>query len=163
MDIETSTSGAENTAKSLSNPPTLSSNQNKIDVPAPFDTSSTANNKVLTTPAVRKIAKENKLDLSKIKPTGPKGRITKEDVLLYLQNGPSPRSQESTLPKASISAESSPATVSDQRVPIRGVQRLMVKSMNAANQVHIYYFIFHTGYLQNTGAAFDLLRRDRIR
>jgi len=42
--------------------------------------------KILTTPAVRRLARENDLDLSLVTASGPKGRITKEDVLLYLQN-----------------------------------------------------------------------------
>eukprot|EP01035_Chromulina_nebulosa_P026955 gene26955-35365_t len=39
---------------------------------------------ILTTPAVRKIAKENHIDLSAIQGTGPNNRILKEDLLNYL-------------------------------------------------------------------------------
>ena len=42
------------------------------------------NNKALTTPAVRKIAKENNVDLTKVPPTGRDGRVLKEDILAYL-------------------------------------------------------------------------------
>ena len=43
--------------------------------------------RVRSSPLVRKIAKENKLDLSKVPGTGSAGRITKEDILGYLAKG----------------------------------------------------------------------------
>ena len=46
----------------------------------------TQNDKVLTTPAVRKLAREHDLDLSMISGTGKNGRILKEDVHLYLKS-----------------------------------------------------------------------------
>jgi len=39
---------------------------------------------ILATPAARRLAREHGIDLSKIKGTGPKGRITQEDVLQYI-------------------------------------------------------------------------------
>src|ERR1700678_2949943 len=43
--------------------------------------------RVRSSPLVRKIAKENNLDLSKVPGTGSAGRITKEDILGYLAKG----------------------------------------------------------------------------
>jgi len=105
------------------------------------------------TPAVRKIAKENRIDLSRVTGSGPRGRILKEDVLKLTGGGHS-----SSSPAPSISAAhgttSSPSTTysrpssnppleplpEDVRVPIRGIQRLMVKSMTAALEVqHLTY------------------------
>lgn len=42
---------------------------------------------LLTSPAVRRLARELDVDLQKIKGTGDKGRITKEDIKKYLQRG----------------------------------------------------------------------------
>ena len=41
--------------------------------------------KVIATPAVRRIAAENNIDLSLIKGTGNNGRILKEDVLNHIE------------------------------------------------------------------------------
>jgi 2-oxoglutarate dehydrogenase E2 component (dihydrolipoamide succinyltransferase) len=43
---------------------------------------------VRSSPLVRKIAKENNVDLSKVKGTGSAGRITKEDILAYIAGKP---------------------------------------------------------------------------
>lgn len=110
------------------------------DTPATSSTSSAAPthgdiSKVLTTPAVRKIAKDNKIDLTLVKATGPKGRIIKEDVLNYIKNGNSNPSCPAAKTTSSTTS-SAPSNVDEVTViPIRGVQRLMVKSMNAANAV----------------------------
>ena len=44
-------------------------------------------------PAVRKLVEENNLNPSDIKATGPKGNLTKEDVLNHLENGGAKASQ----------------------------------------------------------------------
>jgi pyruvate dehydrogenase E2 component (dihydrolipoamide acetyltransferase) len=46
---------------------------------------------IRTSPLVRRLARENNLDLSQIRGTGLEGRITKEDVLNYLAQRPSNR------------------------------------------------------------------------
>lgn len=45
------------------------------------------NSLILATPAVRRVARENKVDLSLVKGTGKGDRITKEDVLNYVASG----------------------------------------------------------------------------
>lgn len=109
--------------------------------------------KVLTTPAVRKIAKENQIDLATVHGSGPKGRILKEDILRVLNVVPHPVNQLSrehvkdekarkfvanNLPSNDsqlIEDVGTKQTDNWKKVPIRGVQRLMVKTMNAANEV----------------------------
>jgi pyruvate/2-oxoglutarate dehydrogenase complex dihydrolipoamide acyltransferase (E2) component len=41
--------------------------------------------KVLSTPAVRHLAKKNNIDLSIVKATGKGGRVTKEDLINFLE------------------------------------------------------------------------------
>lgn len=113
--------------------------------------------KSLATPAVRKIAKERGLDLSRLVGSGPKGRVLKEDVLRVNGGAPFSRPSHSTFqtaPKQSVSSPtfdqptySQPTKIEeavhinipnhgvDTKVPIRGIQRIMVASMNAACEV----------------------------
>lgn len=59
-----------------------------------------AGERLRSSPLVRKIAKENNVDLNKVPGTGSAGRITKEDILGYIAKGGSP------------AAKPAPATVS---------------------------------------------------
>ena len=56
----------------------------------------TAEGVTFATPAVRRVAKENNVDLKLVKGTGKGGRITKEDVLNYVHNGSTSSSTAST-------------------------------------------------------------------
>lgn len=147
VDIETNSSPSE---KSVTNPKQskdgglATGNHAKANhadhVPV---TINNGNGKVFATPAVRKLAKENKIDLAVVTGTGPKHRVTKEDVLLFIQRGgkaASPVSVSEVRNEAKHLSATNVSNIEDQRVPIRGVQRLMVKSMNAAAQVqHLTY------------------------
>ncbi|KAF0972022.1 hypothetical protein FDP41_009718 [Naegleria fowleri] len=97
--------------------------------------------KVLTTPAVRRLARENNIDLTKVRPTGRNGRVLKEDVLSYLQD-PSAQSKviekQPTTPAVSAtpSVTATATTVAqERREPVRGLMRTMIKTMNAATKV----------------------------
>ncbi|MCS5595520.1 MAG: 2-oxo acid dehydrogenase subunit E2 [Porticoccaceae bacterium] len=76
------------------------------------------NAKVLTTPAVRKLARQNDLDLSKIAGSGKQGRVLKEDVLRYLDK-----------PLAPI-VPTLITVVQDRREPIVGVRKIMARHMS---------------------------------
>jgi 2-oxoisovalerate dehydrogenase E2 component (dihydrolipoyl transacylase) len=76
---------------------------------------------VFATPAVRRICKENNIDLSAVVGSGPNGRVLKEDVLAFLEGG----SSASHIAPVTSLAE-------DTEVPIRGMMRTMIKTMTAA-------------------------------
>lgn len=146
MDIQTA-GGAPNQVEkqsTASKTPAVENSPKAAQTVAPVSTPS-ASQRAQATPAVRKIAKEYKINLALVKPTGPKGRVTKEDVLLYVQQANKTRVPVEMPPHVTESTSSRPATTAaaaaqDQVVPIRGVQRLMVKSMTAARQVqHLTY------------------------
>jgi len=105
--------------------------------------SSSSIDKVLTTPAVRKLAKENSIDLSLVVPSGPGGRILKADVLAYLQGQPSdsprdepPVSKEPT----TLAPQPVQRRTEEKRERIQGIRRIMVKSMQASLSIpHFTY------------------------
>lgn len=117
--------------------------------------------KVLTTPAIRKLATEFSFDLSSIVGTGPKGRVLKSDVLTALKDrGLMPTHEETktidesnspSLPAATTETLSRDVVITsieqavlpltnDTAMEIRGYNRLMVQSMTASLQIpHMVY------------------------
>ncbi|GIY50226.1 lipoamide acyltransferase component of branched-chain alpha-keto acid dehydrogenase complex, mitochondrial [Caerostris darwini] len=105
--------------------------------------------KVLTTPAVRKLAAENNIKLSEIVGTGKDGRILKEDVYAYLEKINLQKSEVSTLLKESptakefskrITIDASLPVGKDRTEPIKGYKKAMVKTMTKALSVPCFTF-----------------------
>jgi len=111
---------------------------------------------VLTTPAVRRIAKEHGIDLRRVRGTGRDGRVLKEDMLAFIEGGgqlPKQAPPQFVVPSnldgvppppppTLLSAEAGSrkfaeptAAGQNREVEIRGLQRAMVKTMTAANQI----------------------------
>ena len=94
--------------------------------------------KVLTSPAVRKLAKENGVDLSSLQGSGPRGRILKADLMTKLV-APQERSNPSKR-EGGVVGTLQPRLEGDTVVPIRGLNRLMVKTMTESLQIpHMIY------------------------
>jgi 2-oxoglutarate dehydrogenase E2 component (dihydrolipoamide succinyltransferase) len=71
-----------------------------------------------STPLVRKMAAEHNLDLSAIPGTGLAGRVTKNDILGYLENGPAPAVEAPRAPTApAAAAPSAPAPAAPAHAP----------------------------------------------
>jgi pyruvate/2-oxoglutarate dehydrogenase complex dihydrolipoamide acyltransferase (E2) component len=104
-------------------------------------TSSTTLNKVLTTPAVRKLGKEYNINLHAVAGTGPKGRVLKADVLKILHDIRQVSVNDEIQPLASTRRETPRVPLGeDETVPIRGYNRLMCKTMTASLQIpHMCY------------------------
>ncbi|MDR3774227.1 MAG: 2-oxo acid dehydrogenase subunit E2, partial [Terracidiphilus sp.] len=90
-----------------------------------------------SSPLVRRIAKENSLDLNQISGTGSNGRITKEDVLRHLsQHGPG-----SARPEISTA----PPPLTGDLVPMTRMRAIiaerMVESVRTSPHVHTVYKI----------------------
>ncbi|XP_063849467.1 lipoamide acyltransferase component of branched-chain alpha-keto acid dehydrogenase complex, mitochondrial-like [Scylla paramamosain] len=117
--------------------------------------------KVLTTPAVRRMAAEHKIDLNDVQGSGRDGRIMKEDLLQYLEKktqkaspGPSPTPTPAPAPPSSRPpstplpptppprlAPSLPVVLGqDKTEAIKGFRKAMVRTMTQANQIpHFCY------------------------
>jgi 2-oxoglutarate dehydrogenase E2 component (dihydrolipoamide succinyltransferase) len=89
-----------------------------------------------TSPLVRRIAKDNNLDLSQITGTGSEGRITKEDVMRHL----SQHGSGSGAPKEQLAA---PQVLPLEPQPLTKMRAIiaqrMVESMQISPHVHIVY------------------------
>ena len=87
----------------------------------------------LLSPAVRRLAAEKQLDLAKVQGSGPGGRITKGDLLLYLEQAPAGL-PESCVPPPEVEAEGGPAEVRKALSPIRKriAERLLEARRNTA-------------------------------
>jgi pyruvate dehydrogenase E2 component (dihydrolipoamide acetyltransferase) len=91
-------------AKASAPPATSASTSNAAAAPDATTGSATASHgeRLRSSPLVRKMAKEHQLDLRQVPGTGSSGRITKDDVLQYIDKGGAA--------KASAVAASAPAT-----------------------------------------------------
>jgi pyruvate dehydrogenase E2 component (dihydrolipoamide acetyltransferase) len=80
--------------------------------PEPAATAASAEPAGPLSPLVRKMARENNLDLGKVKGTGAGGRITKQDVEAHMAQGPAPAA-----PAASAPAAPAPAAAAQTAPP----------------------------------------------
>jgi len=109
---------------------------------------------VLATPSVRKFAREQKVDISKVNGTGKGGKITREDVEAFLKGGSAPAAAATpaaaaseapkatkTEAKATSAAASGNVSLEEERVPYKGIRKAianaMVKSAYTAPHVTI--------------------------
>jgi pyruvate dehydrogenase E2 component (dihydrolipoamide acetyltransferase) len=71
-----------------------------------------------SSPLVRKIAKENDVDLSQIEGSGVSGRVTKDDILGYIERGPAaPQPSPQAAPEAPSAPEAAKAAPPKQPAP----------------------------------------------
>ncbi|KAJ1547476.1 hypothetical protein HK096_002726 [Nowakowskiella sp. JEL0078] len=97
---------------------------------------------ILTTPSVRRLAKENSVDLSKIKATGKNGRISKEDILSFISTSKiSSQEQSSVDTKPKSTSNTKIETIQDNKiVPLTGLQRAMFKQMTKSLSIPHFGF-----------------------
>ena len=109
--------------------------------PAPSHASDTAPDSVRNvaprlSPAVRRLAREHSVDLSRIQGTGMGGRITRDDVLRFLESPPAPAitPPPAVTPPAPITAPAPEIAAAadsddDERMPISPVRRMIADAM----------------------------------
>jgi pyruvate dehydrogenase E2 component (dihydrolipoamide acetyltransferase) len=116
--------------------------------PAPTTaTSATASERVRSSPLVRKIAKDNNVDLSQVPGTGASGRITKTDIVSHLEQGPKPVTAVSAAPAASpaptAAKPAAPQPQPGELVPMTKMRSIiaqrMVESKRTSPHVHTVF------------------------
>lgn len=91
--------------------------------------------KPLATPATRKLARDLTVDLRKVPPSGPGGRVTKGDVLAY--NRPAePRSPQAPRSPAHHAAADSAGEI---RTPFVGMRRRISENMSLSKQTAAHF------------------------
>ena len=92
---------------------------------------------VRSSPLVRKLAREHNVDLSRIHGTGAGGRITKQDVLDYVEHPPA------GAPAAAAAPAPAPVAIPGELVPMSQMRRIiaqrMVESRRTSAHVHCLF------------------------
>jgi pyruvate dehydrogenase E2 component (dihydrolipoamide acetyltransferase) len=126
-------------------PPVATPQVANTPAPVVFNNSQTAANDSFTTPIVRKLAKEQGVDLSQIKGTGVNGRVRKDDVLNVAKSNGAPNTQSpspvATTPppvantSAPVAQESVLGKVEQTSRLRRVIAERMVKSLHISAQL----------------------------
>ena len=98
---------------------------------------------------VRKIARENNVDLSQVEGSGLGGRITKQDITAFLEKGtaaPAPAAAAPAKPAAPVAAQAArptPAAIPGDTVPLTNMRRIiaqrMIESRRTSAHVHCMF------------------------
>ncbi|KAI9295197.1 hypothetical protein K502DRAFT_316055 [Neoconidiobolus thromboides FSU 785] len=96
-----------------------------------------SNQTTFATPAVRRIARENKVNLSQVLPTGKGNRILKEDILAFI-NGKQTQVEQKVPESKVLPINLTPVSNEEQIVPLSLVQKAMFKTMT--NSLSIPHF-----------------------
>ena len=123
----TSETSVQVTAPSQTAPSAKSESANYAD--GDYEPPVEISGRVLASPAVRRIARERNIDLTKVNATGKKGRVLKGDVLAFTS---APDKQPNKATTTEVAVRTAP-TVGGTRVEkVKGIQAAMAKQMQAS-------------------------------
>jgi pyruvate dehydrogenase E2 component (dihydrolipoamide acetyltransferase) len=117
-----------------------------------------------SSPLVRKIARENNVDLSQVTGSGLGGRITKQDIMAFLEKpeAASTASASSAAASAKPSAPPAPAAIPAESVPMSKMRQIiaqrMIESRRTSAHVHAMFEVDITKIVQlrnKTKSAFE--------
>jgi pyruvate dehydrogenase E2 component (dihydrolipoamide acetyltransferase) len=98
--------------------------------------------RVLATPATRRLARQLGVELGRVPPTGPHGRITTADVQSYQSNGDAaaqvegPGAAPAHAPAPPIAI---PHSGDEERIPLRGIRRRIAESMARSKRTAAHF------------------------
>ena len=120
----------------------------KTETPAPLPTASAPVNEedsdVRSSPLVRKLAREHNVDLAKLSGTGAGGRVTKQDILDFIdQRNAAPAAAPIAAPASRQSATPAPAAIPGDLVPMSQMRKIiaqrMIESRRTSAHVHCMF------------------------
>jgi len=118
-----------------------------------------------SSPLVRKIAREHDVDLSQVSGTGLGGRITKQDILSFLERQETPA--PASVPPAAVSPAA--ATIPGDLVPMTQMRKIiaqrMIESRRTSAHVHAMFEVDMTRIVQlrnKTKTAFEQRHATRL-
>jgi pyruvate dehydrogenase E2 component (dihydrolipoamide acetyltransferase) len=111
---------------------------------------------VRSSPLVRKLARENNVDLSQVSGTGLGGRITKQDIMAFIEKGSASTSRTAPIPEAPATStpvpqapssapvpRSAPAAIPGDLVPMSQMRKIiaqrMIESRRTSAHVHCMF------------------------
>jgi len=89
--------------------------------------------RVLATPATRRLARQLGVEIGKVPPTGPHGRVTTEDVRGFRSNGAPPATRPAPAPIAIARGGE------EERIPLRGMRKRIAESMARSKQTAAHF------------------------
>ncbi|MCZ6773065.1 MAG: dihydrolipoamide acetyltransferase family protein, partial [Proteobacteria bacterium] len=121
------TDGVDSDAGASSKPPAKSEPVVAAPAPQPEDTS--VNKRVISSPAVRRRARDAGVDLSVVLGTGPGGRILRQDFDNYVAAAPTPQ------PAATAGASPAPRPATGTKeIKVIGLRRIIAERMSASKR-----------------------------
>jgi pyruvate dehydrogenase E2 component (dihydrolipoamide acetyltransferase) len=121
-----------------------------VSIPEPEPVAATEAEHVRSSPLVRKIARENNVNLNAVRGTGAGGRVTKEDILAYLEKGPAAAATPAVASSAAKAMAPAPVTapIPGELVPLTRMRAIiaqrMVESKRTSPHVHTVFKIDFT-------------------
>jgi pyruvate dehydrogenase E2 component (dihydrolipoamide acetyltransferase) len=117
-----------------------------VAAPVAVAAASSVSERVRSSPLVRKIAKDNDINLAQVTGTGASGRITKTDIVSHLEQGPKPVAAAPAVSAPSASAPAKPTAPQPQPgelVPMSKMRSIiaqrMVESKRTSPHVHTVF------------------------
>jgi 2-oxoglutarate dehydrogenase E2 component (dihydrolipoamide succinyltransferase) len=140
------------TAPAAAAPPPAQKKEAAPPSPSPAPAHEEHDEDVRSSPLVRKLAREHNVDLSQVNGTGLGGRITKQDIMAFIEKGPAEAAPAPpTAPsQASISAQPqpsrpapAPAAIPGEVVPMSQMRKIiaqrMIESRRTSAHVHAMF------------------------
>jgi 2-oxoglutarate dehydrogenase E2 component (dihydrolipoamide succinyltransferase) len=114
--------------------------------PEPEEAEGAGDDHVRSSPLVRKLAREHDIDLSRVAGTGTGGRITKQDVMAFIEKQAAPQAAPAptaAAPAAKPAAAPAPAPIPGDLVPMTQMRKIiaqrMIESRRTSAHVHCMF------------------------